>query len=192
MADKKLTFKQGRFVAEYLIDLNATQAAIRAGYSPKTAEIIGHENLRKPKIDAAIQKAMNRREKRVEVSQDRVVTELARVAFGDLRGAVTWGPDGVTLVSSKDLTEDEAAAISEVAETVTKDGGSTRIKRHDKIKALELLGKHLGMFSDRSNDGGPGSGFDPTRPLRVEFVTTETSGASKDGTENRPDRLPGE
>lgn len=147
----KLTQKQKRFVAEYLCDLNATQAAIRAGYSQKTAARIGVELLNKTQVAEAIQKAMKRREKRTEVSQDRVVAELARVAFGDLRGAVTWGPGGVKLVDSQDLTDDEAAAIAEVSETVTKDGGSTRIKRHDKVKALELLGRHLSMFADKVN-----------------------------------------
>ncbi|WP_213431657.1 terminase small subunit, partial [Paenibacillus dendritiformis] len=74
-----LTAKQKAFVQEYLIDLNATQAAIRAGYSAKTARKIGAENLTKPDIQKAIQEAMERREKRTEITQDRVLQELAKI-----------------------------------------------------------------------------------------------------------------
>ena len=77
----KLTEKQQRFVEEYLIDLNATQAAIRAGYSVNSARDIGCENLAKPNIQEAIAKEMADRSKRTGVNQDRVVLELARIAF---------------------------------------------------------------------------------------------------------------
>ncbi|MDL2267163.1 terminase small subunit [Desulfovibrio sp. OttesenSCG-928-G15] len=150
----QLSKKQAVFVQEYLIDLNATQAAIRAGYSKKRADAIGHENLRKPEIAEAVRKAMEARNERTEISQDRVLEELACLAFGDLRDAVSWGPDGVVLKSSDTLTPEQAAAISEVSETVTKDGGSTRIKRHDKGKALELLMRHMGMLNDKLNLSG--------------------------------------
>lgn len=76
-----LTKKQKRFVEEYLIDLNATQAAIRAGYSPDTAKSIGCENLTKPDISAAISKAQAERSRRTGINQDRVIRELAKVAF---------------------------------------------------------------------------------------------------------------
>ena len=78
-----LTERQARFVAEYLVDLNATEAAKRAGYSEKTAYSIGFENLRKPEIQDAIQTAMAQREKRTAITQDRVLQELARVAFAN-------------------------------------------------------------------------------------------------------------
>ena len=76
-----MTDKQRRFVEEYLIDLNATQAAIRAGYSPDTAKEIGCENLTKPNISKAIAKAMAERSRRTGISQDRVIEELAKIAF---------------------------------------------------------------------------------------------------------------
>ena len=81
MAQRKLNPKQQRFVDEYLIDLNATQAAIRAGYSPKTATAIASENLSKPSISAAIACAMAERSKRTGITQDRILEELAKVAF---------------------------------------------------------------------------------------------------------------
>lgn len=83
------------------------------------------------------------------------VNELRRVAFGDLRKSVKWGPDGVTLVDSSELSDDDAAAISEVGETKSENGGSLKIKRHDKLKALELLGRHLGFYDDKVTLKGP-------------------------------------
>src|SRR3546814_8117 len=86
-----LTDKQRRFVEEYLVDLNATQAAIRAGYSKKTAASIGEENLRKPDIAKAIQEAQAARSKRTEITQDQVLKELAKIGFADIRKAIRWG-----------------------------------------------------------------------------------------------------
>lgn len=159
MKKRKLTPKQQRFVDEYLVDLNATQAAIRAGYSPKRADAIGHENLRKPEIAAAIAERMKAREQRTEITQDKVVKELGRVAFGDPRKVMSWGPNGVKLKDSAELTDDDAAFVSEVSETTTEHGGSRKLKTNDKLKALELLGRHLGMFKEKvevtGKDGGP-------------------------------------
>ena len=149
-----LTEKQATFVQEYLIDLNATQAAIRAGFSPSSAARYAIELLNKTHVAEAVRKSMQERNQRVEISQDRILEELARIAFGDLRDAVTWGKEGVTLKESAELTDDQAAAISEVSETSTKEGGSTRIKRHDKVKAIELLMRHKGMLNDKLNLSG--------------------------------------
>ena len=147
-----LTPKQRKFVSEYLVDLNATQAAIRAGFSQKTARAQGQRLLTNVYIANAIAAAQKRREKRTEITQDRVVQELARIAFGNSRSVMSWGPGGLVLRNSNDLNEDEAALVSEVRETTTKDGGSMALKTHDKLKALELLGKHLGMFDKKPED----------------------------------------
>ena len=156
---RKLTPKQQRFVEEYLVDLNATQAAIRAGYSPKTAGQIGERLLKKVEIQQALAERMKAREQRTEVTQDRVVKELAKIAFGDPRNVMSWGPSGVKLKASTELTDDEAAFVSEVSETTTEHGGSLKLKTNDKLKALELLGRHLGMFKEKvevtGKDGGP-------------------------------------
>jgi len=151
---QNLTPKQERFVAEYLVDLNATQAAVRAGYSRKTASRIGPELLGKTCIAQAIAAAQSRRAARSGITAERVVKELARIAFADPRRVFTWGADGVTLRDSAGLTDDEAAAVSEVSQTVTDTGGSIRAKMHDKVKALELLSKHLGLFSERVEHSG--------------------------------------
>lgn len=154
MATGKLTAKQATFVAEYLVDLNATQAAIRAGYSADSADVIGSENLGKPEIAEAVERAMEARAARTGVTQDRVVQELARIAFGDMRKVTTWGPAGVSLVDSSTLDDDDAAMVAEASETTSKEGGSLKVKAHDKVRALELLGRHLAMFTDKVEHGG--------------------------------------
>lgn len=145
----KLTEKQKRFVEEYLIDLNATQAAIRAGYSPNTAKDIGCENLAKPNIRVCIDKEIAERSKRTGINQDRVIRELARLAFVNANDVIDM--EEATLKDG--ATEDDTAAIASVkVKTIpTKEGeGIEReIKLTDKLKALELLGKHLGMFKDK-------------------------------------------
>ncbi|KAF5089802.1 Terminase small subunit [anaerobic digester metagenome] len=149
MAARRLTPKQAEFARQYLVDMNATQAAIRAGYSEKTAYSIGAGLLHKASVAEAIAAAQAKREKRTEITQDKVVAELARIAFGNARDVMDWGPSGVTLKSSGELTDDQAASVAEVSETTTREGGSLKLKRHDKVKALELLGRHLGMFTDK-------------------------------------------
>ena len=164
----KLTAKQIRFVDEYLVDFNATQAAIRAGYKAKTAHVIGAENLRKPKIAEEIARRQKDLQRRTEVTQDRVVKELARIAFADATDyacveTLTYeNEDGtvspVQIVSPKDtdtLSDDQRAAIAGIKQGAN----GIEIKLHDKIKALELLGRHIGMFNDKlslsGSDGGP-------------------------------------
>jgi len=142
-----LTARQARFVAEYLIDLNATQAAIRAGYSEKTARTVGCENLAKPNIAEAIQSAQAKRETRTEITQDRVLAELARVGFADMRKAVTWGNLGVTLKDSAQIDDDTALAIGEVSQGPN----GIKIKMHDKLAALDKIARHLGMYKDGSD-----------------------------------------
>ena len=143
-----LTPKQQRFCEEYIVDLNATQAAIRSGYSEKTACAIGLENLGKPMIQALIQEAMYIRSQRTEITADMVVRELALIGFADMADYSAWSKDGVSLIDSKELPAGASRAVAEVSQTVTKDGGTVKFKLHDKKAALELLGRHLNMFGD--------------------------------------------
>lgn len=114
---KGLMPMQALFVQEYLVDLNATAAAKRAGYSPKTAYSIGQENLKKPEIKSAIQQAKKARRERTFITQDRILLELAAAAFADM---------------------------SQSAETC--------LKWNNKLKALELLSKHLGLFEAKARE----------------------------------------
>lgn len=149
-----MTKKQKRFVDEYLIDLNITQAAIRAGYSPKTAYSIGSENLKKPEIRACIEKAMAERSKRTGINQDRIIIELAKIGLLNPKDLVDF--DEATV--KEEAAEEDLAAIASVRvkRFPTKDGeGIEReIKMHDKTKALELLGRHFGMFKDKVEVSG--------------------------------------
>jgi len=151
-----LTAKQQRFVEEYLVDLNATQAAIRSGYSKKTAEQQGNRLLGNAKVAADIASSQANRSQRTEITQDRVLQELARLGFYDIRKAVRWrntptiGTEGeivypVEMIASEDMDDDTAAAVSEVSLTAQ----GVKIKMADKLGALEKMGKHLGMFSDK-------------------------------------------
>ena len=146
----KLTDKQQRFVDEYLIDLNATQAAIRAGYSVRTANEQGTQNLAKLSIQDAISKKMAERSKRTGVNQDRVVLELAKVAFAKMTDIV----DSKGRIK-EDASPDDLACIESIKykESDNEYGGSVEreVKIASKLKALELLGKHLGMWSDKFN-----------------------------------------
>lgn len=156
-----LNEKQKRFVEEYLVDLNATQAAIRAGYSKKTAYSMGQRLLKKVEIQAAIQGAIENRAKRTEITQDRVLTELARVAFAsgaDFARVVTLElpqdpitgksrkVQAVELTDTDELPPEKRAAIAGIEET--KNG--IKVSSYDKVHALELLGKHLGMFDGKN------------------------------------------
>ena len=149
---RKLTEKQKRFVEEYLIDLNATQAAIRAGYKANkknTFEVIGYQLLQKTSVEAEIQKAMAERSRRTGISQDRVIQELARIAFVNPQNLIN--PEDATVRA--DATEDDLACIQSVkVKTMNGDKGYSEereVRLNDKLKALQLLGNHLGMFKDK-------------------------------------------
>jgi phage terminase small subunit len=149
----EMTDRKRLFVKEYLVDLNATQAALRAGYSAKTANAQGGRLLRDVSVRTAIENGKAARADRLAVSADRVIKELARIAFGDPRDVMSWGPDGVALKDSSALEDDEAMQVAEVSQTTSATGGSLKLKKHDKVKALELLGRHIGMWNDKLDIG---------------------------------------
>lgn len=134
-----LTDKQRRFVDEYLIDLNATQAAIRAGYSEKTAYSIGSENLTKPEIQIAIAEAQAKRAERVQVDQDYVLKTIV---------------DTVERCKQAKQVYDRSGGI---VMTETPDGDLAPMYKYDAssvLKGAELLGRHLGMFTDKVEMSG--------------------------------------
>lgn len=154
--------KQKRFCEEYIIDLNATQAAIRAGYSEKTAKAIGHENLTKPNVMEYIHKLQNKRSERTEITADMVLKEFAKIGFANIddflkveTGKKTVNMNGneveyeateVKVFDTDSVSADKLGAVSEIRQT--KDG--IVVKLHDKVAALNAIGKHLGMFIDKS------------------------------------------
>lgn len=142
-----MTKKQKRFVEEYLIDLNATQAAIRAGYSSDSAGSIGEENLKKPEISSAVAKAMAERSRRTGVNADRVLLELAKIAFSRITDVV----DPATAKIKDNASEDDLACIQSIKVKPTEWGTEREIKMYDKKSALVDIGKHLGMFKDKTD-----------------------------------------
>jgi phage terminase small subunit len=163
---RPLTGKQQLFVAEYLVDLNATQAAVRAGYSGMTARKIATENLSKPVIKAAIAAAMAARIHRIEVTADKVVQEIALVGFADYSDFVTIDESGmVTAIPLEKLAEGKSRIIKKVKDkrvirstkgTESNPDGDQildatfEFELCDKMKALELLARHMGLLNDKT------------------------------------------
>ncbi len=144
----KKVSKVDLFIKEWLIDLNGTQAAIRAGYSPKTAQEQASRLLSNVMVQNKIAKAMAERSRRTGINQDRVIRELARIAFVNPKDVIN--AEDATL--KEDATEDDLAAVMSVkVKTFGEDGVEREIKMADKIRALELLGKHLGMYQNNLN-----------------------------------------
>lgn len=164
-----LTDKQKRFCEEYLIDLNATQAAIRAGYSSKTAEQTASRLLRNVKVQEYIAKRQKELSRSTHITQERVIKELALIAFSnnadyarvvekkmqtEVDGMLVdvLGEDGkpimyrtVEPVLTDELTEEQKRALA----VIKKGRDGLEVKSFDKVRALELLGKHLGIFTEK-------------------------------------------
>lgn len=150
-----LTPKQQRFVEEYLIDLNATQAAIRAGYSEKTAKSIGQENLTKPDIQKAIEEAQNKRQEQTQIDAAYVLKRLVEIDQMDVLDIMD---DDGNVKPLRDWPKIWRQYISNI-ETISMDDGEgwlKKIKWPDKVKNLELLGKHVsvGAFKDKVEHSG--------------------------------------
>ena len=163
----KLTPKQQRFVQEYLVDYNATQAAIRAGYSAKAARAIGAENLTKPDIAAEVQRLGGKTAAKLEITRESIMQELAAVGFAratdfvqvetepatklgihPITGEVINVPGGycqtVRITNTAELPDEKAAALA----SVKQGANGIEVKLHDKVRALELLGKAVGLFDN--------------------------------------------
>ena len=146
-----LTEKQKKFVEEYLIDLNATQAAIRAGYSVKTADVQSSRMLGNVKVQQAIAEKMAERSRRTGSNQGRVLMELAKIAFVNADDVIN-AQDATT---KEGASRDDLAAIQSIkVKSFGEDGIEREIKLADKLKALEMLGRHLGMWNDKLQMSG--------------------------------------
>jgi len=158
-----LNDRQFLFVKEYLIDLNATQAAIRAGYSDKTAYSQGQRLLKNVEIQEEIQKEREKAAIRTNITIDRCLQEYARLAFLDVKQV--FDDDG-NLKKIQDMPEDARRAIAglEVSTGENKDISTlSKVKLSDKKAALDSIMKHLGGFIDRQEHSGPGGG-----PIKIE------------------------
>jgi len=157
----KLTYKEQRFVEELIVDWNITRAAEAAGYkSPRSS---GYQQFYKPRIRAAIQRALGRQQIRTQISADGALNEMGRIAFCDLRQAFDEKGNPKNI---QDIPEDVAKAISSI-EVITNSGKeddektsyTNKVRFWDKVKALKEIGNHYNMFTERrehtGKDGGP-------------------------------------
>ncbi len=144
---KKLTDKQEKFCNEYLIDLNATQAAIRSGYSPKTSQVISTENLSKPIIQERIAELKAIRAEDEGITPAEVLRELKNFAYSDITETLTLSVDEI-----KELPIELRRMISSYKQTTTHfQGGHTtliELKFVDKMKAIEMINRHIGFYEE--------------------------------------------
>lgn len=189
----KLTPKQQQFAREYLVDFNATQAAIRAGYSPKTAQVIGAENIKKPMVAAEIQRLGQKTAQKLEITRESIMQELAAIGFArasdfvrvetepttrlgvhPLTGEIISLPSycqTVRITNTDELPEDKAAALAGIKQGTN----GIEVKLHDKVRALELLGKAVGVF-----DSGRDTSTEATNNLFEAIVESAQEGLETD------------
>ena len=162
-----LTAKQKLFADEYLIDLNATRA-YKVAYpkvkNDETAAAAGARLLRNVKVEDYIQKRMKDREKRTEITQDMVLKELAKIGFANVTDYVTIEGPYVKVKQTNDMPEDKLGAIAGIKEGAN----GIEIKLNDKGKALELIGRHLGMWKDKVEVSGEVKTNNPYENLTTE------------------------
>lgn len=139
---RTLTVKEKTFADEYLLSMNQSEAARKAGFSAKACRSYSSQLMDRPKVADYIAEKIEHRAIRTEITQDRVIAELAKIAFSDMREFASWGGYRVNFNDSEGLGE-ISGAIQEISSTDTKDGTNLKIKLHSKLTALELLGRHL-------------------------------------------------
>lgn len=178
MQNQSLTDKQEKFCREYVIDLNATQAAIRAGYSEKTAGQIGFENLKKPEIENYINELQNDLCKATGVTAIRNILELKKIAY---TSAADFKNDWFTIEDFNNLDNDIKSAISEISTSEVilgkgDDGGikkDIKFKLHDKQRAIEILNKMLGFNSPDKVENTNNSTIEHKGISPIQFVSTQ-------------------
>ncbi len=148
-----LNARERRFIDEYLIDPNPERAARIAGYKPSVARskaycwVSNSKQNDKPHVFSAIKKAQDDRSRQVGVTQKMVLQALCWIAFSNISHYVQWGVDGVRLIDSNQIPVDYLSAIESISHSMSEHGANLKFKMHDKIRALMLVGKHLGMFT---------------------------------------------
>jgi phage terminase small subunit len=172
-ADSGTSGLEELFARQYLVDLSAAAAyrRCRPDVSEGSARVLGCQMLARPTVQARVEQLRAALVARVELKAEDVLRELKRIGFSDMRQFVTWGPGGVRLVESAQLTEDAAACVAEVSQTPGKHGSSIRFKLHDKLSALVRLGDYLKLWrQDPADRGRTEVILDPDGSVRI--VTT--------------------
>lgn len=157
----RLTKRQELFCREYILDMNGTQAAIRAGYKSDNAKVIASNLLTKPDVRAAVSRLSQQASERLDLTAERVLFELCCIAFANAQDFTRLGPDGEPELDMSKMSREQWAAIAEYNEDAT--GGQNdgerrlivrrKIKLNDKVAALGLLGKHFKLFTEKHEHG---------------------------------------
>lgn len=150
----QLNEQQERFCREYVISLNATKAAENAGYSAKTANEQGSRLLANASVTARIQELLKPRMKRYDITAERVLEELATLAYSDITDFTRFNESGVTMKDSDTLPKRSRRAIAEVSQVMNEYGGTVKFRLHDKKGALDSLGRYLKLFTDKVEHSG--------------------------------------
>lgn len=182
---KELTEKQKRFAEEYLLDFNGARAAREAGYNKNVADRIAYQNLRKLEIQKYICELQEKKKEKFELSEEKIIDELSAIAFSritdyaSIHKGFSMSGNIVTVLDFKNtegLNERQIAAIGELSQT---DKGNIKMKLADKLKALELLGKQIGMFKDNVKVDGDVKLSDEDKAL-LERVNKRFEEAKRD------------
>jgi phage terminase small subunit len=168
--------KDERFVHLVADGKSGVDAYLEAGHmvSRKVAGVSASRLLKRPEVKARLDEIIGSRAsidaqatakavERLAISKERVLAEIAKVAFSNAGDYFAWGPSGVTVKDCNELSEDQRAAVAEASETVTEAGGTVRVKMHSKMDALDKLGRYLGLFKEVHEHSGRNGG-----PIRIE------------------------
>lgn len=177
----RLTKRRERFCREYIIDMNGKEAAIRAGYKPDNAKVIASSLLAEPEVRFMVSKLIEQQFERLDMTAARVLYELCCIAFSNAQDFTTIGPDGEPMLDMTKMSREQMAAIAEYTEDAT--GGQNdgerrlivrrKIKTHDKVAALGLLGKHFKLFTEKMEHGFSDEVIEKLREGRQRLKTLE-------------------
>jgi len=149
-----LTVREMRFVEEYLVDLCGAAAAVRAGYSPKKSNVRAMMILRRPRVKAALKEAQDARSKRTSITAERVLEELATIAFSDVTAYLEQSKTGTKLKRFEDMPAGATRALEGVSESRGPQGDRVTVKLNDKQRALDKLCAHLGICKEQLDLSG--------------------------------------
>jgi len=166
-----MTPKQKLFIKEYLLDLNATRAYISAGYSKNGAEVSACRLLRNANVQAEIERSLAKTAQKLDLSAEKVLSELSKLAFSNMQDYIVVSDDGYAYADLSKMTREQAAAIQEITTDSyterTGEGDETRVVKKCKFKlaekrgCLELLGRYLKLFGDKSDN----------QPIAIQVIT---------------------
>ena len=165
MVDNSMARRHSRhetFAREYVKDLNGTRAAIAAGYAKKSAHVTASELLSNPKVKEMVARLTKKHADKLDLSAEKVLSELSSMGFSNMLDYIKTTEEGSAYVDLSNLTREQAAAIPEITVDEYVEGKGkharkvkrTRLKLVDKIRSLELLGKHLKLFTERIEVSG--------------------------------------